>query len=63
MEHDPDPVIAVSLDAEKVYDHVDRAHLFEIFCRMNIGPNFVNLVKSLYHRPVVQILTNSNDLS
>lgn len=53
-----DPSIAVSLDAEKAFDRLERPYLFQVLSRFNFGTWFINWVETLYFKPQAKISYN-----
>ena len=53
------PVIAISLDAEKAFDRVEWHFLFAVLKKMNFSPNILRLIRILYLNPTAMIQTNT----
>lgn len=51
------PTIALSLDAEKVFDRLEWP-LLKVLNNFRFGASFINWVKTLYHKPQAKIVTN-----
>ena len=45
----------VLLDWEKAFDKVNRDKMFEALERMNVHPNFVNVIRSLYKNTMFKV--------
>lgn len=54
-----EPAFIVSLDAEKTFDRVEWPFLFAVLEKIELGSNFISLVKLLYSNPMAQVNTNS----
>lgn len=46
-----DPVLAISLDAEKAFHRVEWHFLFAVPRKMNFGPNMLSMIRLLYLNP------------
>lgn len=51
-------VLAVTLEAEKVFDQVDWKYLFDVLDRFGLGSNFIEWVKLLYRSPAARVMVN-----
>ena len=51
----PEEALAVSLDAEKVFDHIHWEYLFAILNKFELGDQFIAKVRLLYKDPVTQV--------
>lgn len=45
------PVVALSLDAEKAFDHLKWPFLLAVLQKMNFGQNLIQMIKMLYLNP------------
>lgn len=54
----PQPVVALSLDAQKAFDRVEWAFLFETLSRFGFGSNFRRWIGILYSAPKAAVITN-----
>lgn len=54
-----EPAFIVSLDAEKTFDRVEWPFLFAVLEKIELGSNFISLVKLLYSNSMAQVNTNS----
>ncbi len=50
----------LSLDAQKAFDCVSWQFLFQTLLRLNFGPNFLKLIKTLYSNPQASVIVNSS---
>ena len=57
------PVVALSLDTEKAFDHLEWRFLFAVLQKMNFGPNFIRMIQMLYLNPSAMIRTNTDTSS
>lgn len=48
----------LSLDAEKAFDRVEWPFLFAVLDKIQLGSNFIDLIKRLYSNPIAQVNTN-----
>ena len=55
----PHPMIAVSLDAEKAFDHIEWQYLFYTLSRCGFGPRCLQWIRALYHEPVSAVKSNN----
>uniref|UniRef100_A0A3Q3FNA9 Reverse transcriptase domain-containing protein n=1 Tax=Labrus bergylta TaxID=56723 RepID=A0A3Q3FNA9_9LABR len=53
-----EPVITVSLNAEKAFDRIEWDYLFRTLREYGFGPNFLKLVSMIYTAPKARITTN-----
>ena len=53
-----DPTVALSLDAEKAFDHVQWEFLFASLSHFGFGETFTNWIKTLYKQPKAAVMTN-----
>lgn len=53
-----DPVLAISLDAQKAFDRVEWGFLFTALSKFGLGDNFCRWIKTLYSRPQAAVFTN-----
>lgn len=53
-----DPAFIVFLDVEKAFDGVEQPFLFAVLEKVELGSNFIVLVKLLYYEPMVLVNTN-----
>lgn len=51
--------MVVSLDAEKAFDRIEWDFLFFTLKEFDLGKDFIEWVKLLYHNPVGAVITNS----
>ncbi len=51
--------MAISLDAEKAFDRLERSYLFQVLSRFNFCTSFINWVETLYFKPQAKISCNS----
>lgn len=48
----------ISIDQEKAFDTVDRQFLYDVFNKLNFGPNFLRWIKALYNHSESCVLVN-----
>lgn len=53
-----DPMLILSMDAEKAFDRIEPSFLFQTLEVMNFGTKFIRFIKTLFNGPKAQILTN-----
>ena len=53
-----EPMLIISMDAEKVFDRIKPTFLFQILAAMNFGVKFIHYIKTLFKSPKSQILIN-----
>ncbi len=51
-------VLAISLDAEKAFDRVEWAYMFEVLDKFNFGTDFINWIRTLYCAPAACVISN-----
>lgn len=54
------PEVVISLDAEKVFDHVKWEYLFTVLQKFGFGDNFIKWIHLLYASPQASVHTNNN---
>uniref|UniRef100_A0A3P9I561 Reverse transcriptase domain-containing protein n=1 Tax=Oryzias latipes TaxID=8090 RepID=A0A3P9I561_ORYLA len=57
-KHSSNPVVAISLDAQKAFDRVEWNFLFTALTKFGFGDNFCRWIKTLYSRPKAAVFTN-----
>lgn len=53
-----DPVVALSLDAEKAFDRVHWEFLFAALSHFGFGTTFIKWIKTIYKNPKAVVITN-----
>ena len=53
-----DPVVGLSLDAEKAFDRVQWEFLFAALSHFGFGQTFISWIKTLYKSPKAAVITN-----
>ena len=56
--YNPQPVSAISLDAQKAFDRVEWAFLLSTMTRMGFGDDFCRWIRVLYSGPKAAVFTN-----
>lgn len=54
----PEPSIAVTLDAEKAFGRLEWPNLLKVLSKFGFGSYFINWVRTLYKKPQAKIITN-----
>lgn len=54
-----EPVIAISLEAEKAFGRIQWPYLFKTLNKHGFGPTFINDISLIYSRPRARIVTDS----
>lgn len=52
------PIVALSLNAEKAFDHVQWEYLFAALSNFGFSTSFITWVKMLYISPKASVITN-----
>lgn len=53
-----EPMLILSMDAEKAFDRIEPSLLFQTLERMNFGVRFIQYIKTLFKAPKAEILTD-----
>lgn len=54
----PDPLFALSLDAEKAFDRINWQFMFKSLHWFGFGPKFISFIKLLYSEPCACVSVN-----
>ena len=52
----------ISIDAEKVFDKVQRPFMIKTFSKVGIEEAFLNIIKAIYEIPTANIILNGQKL-
>ena len=55
--------MTISIDKEKVFDKIQHSFMIKTLNRLEIEENFLNLIKNIYTKPIVNIIINGETLS
>ena len=54
--------IIISIDAEKAFDKIQHPFMIKILLNMGIEGTYLNIVKSIYDKPIANIILNGEKL-
>jgi hypothetical protein len=54
--------MVLSIDAEKAFDKIQHLFMIKALQKLGIGEMFLNIIKSLYHKPIANIKLNGEQL-